>query len=95
MVKYNPEKMRLETVETSIPLTRKESELYTYLLERKGKVCAYDDILLAVWTENTESNVLTVYVKYLRQKLNKMGVPGDHHIQTVRGDGYKLVELGR
>ena len=50
-----------------------------------------DQLLSAVWAdEETEDNVVAVYVGYLRSKLEEAGDP--RLIQTVRGFGYCLRE---
>jgi two-component system, OmpR family, response regulator MprA len=50
-----------------------------------------DQLLSAVWTgEETEDNVVAVYVGYLRAKLEEGGDP--RLIQTIRGFGYCLRE---
>ena len=75
-----------------ISLTMKEFELLKYLMEHPGEVLSREQILENVWGYNFmgESNVIEVYVRYLRLKLED----GDRKriIQTVRGIGYVLRE---
>lgn len=75
-----------------ISLTMKEFELLRYLMEHPGEVLSREQILENVWGYNFmgESNVIEVYVRYLRLKLEE----GDKKrlIQTVRGVGYVLRE---
>lgn len=77
---------------TPIDLTPKEFELLAYLLSRKGEVCSREQILNEVWGYDFvgETNVVDVYIRYLRQKVDK-GF-GLKLIHTVRGAGYLLRE---
>jgi two-component system response regulator MprA len=75
-----------------VALTAREYQLLLLLLERKGTVVSRDLILRRVWKDDrgTSSNVIEVYVRYLRQKLE---VGGERRlIHTVRGQGYCLSE---
>jgi two-component system, OmpR family, response regulator NblR len=76
----------------SIALTSKEFELLRYLLERQGETLSREQILENVWgTEYMgESNVIEVYIRYLRLKLHEEGEK--RLIHTVRGTGYVLRE---
>ena len=78
--------------ERSIELTTKEFELLAYFLRHPREVLSQEQILDRVWPgqfEN-ESNVLHVYVGYLRSKLESGREP--RLIHTVRGVGYVLRE---
>jgi len=70
----------------SILLSKKEYQLFEYLMKNKGKTLSKDDIITRVW--NYESNILPntveVFIKYLRNKLGK------DVIKTVRGFGYVI-----
>ena len=73
-------------------LTKKEYELLCYLAKNRGKVLSRDKILKNVWGYDYagETNVVDVYILYLRNKINK---PFDiDMIKTVRGFGYTLGE---
>lgn len=75
-----------------IELTMKEFELLRYLMEHPREVLAREQILENVWGYDFmgESNVIEVYIRYLRLKIDS-----DHEkrlIQTVRGVGYVLRE---
>jgi DNA-binding response OmpR family regulator len=77
---------------TPIELTPKEFDLLAYLLQHKGEVCSREQILNDVWGYDFvgETNVVDVYIRYLRQKVDKgFGVKLIH---TVRGTGYLLRE---
>jgi two-component system response regulator MprA len=70
----------------------KEYDLLLYLLRHPRQVLTRDQLLEAVWGYgyDGESNVLDVYVGYLRQKLEANGEP--RIIHTARGVGYALRE---
>jgi two-component system response regulator MprA len=75
-----------------LPLSAKEFDLLAYLARHPRQVLTRDQLLEAVWGYQFEgeSNVLDVYVGYLRQKLEAQGEP--RLIHTVRGIGYVLRE---
>ena len=62
-------------------------------LDNPNKVLTHTYILENAWDNkpDTGSNIVEVYVRYLRQKLEENGEP--RLIQTVRGMGYVLREL--
>ncbi|MBQ3061259.1 MAG: response regulator transcription factor [Lachnospiraceae bacterium] len=71
-----------------LTLTKKEYELLEYLLKNKDTALSRDNILNVVWGYEYfgDTNVVDVYVRYLRQKIDdKYGVK---IIGTVRGIGY-------
>ncbi len=73
-----------------IELSTTEYELLTLLMRRADQVVTRAQIMERVWGYDFEgeSNVLEVYVRYLRTKLEAGGEP--RLIQTVRGAGYVL-----
>ncbi len=75
-----------------IELTTREFELLAYFMRHPREVLTQEQILDRVWEGqyDTESNVLHVYVGYLRNKLEAGGRP--RLIHTVRGVGYVLRE---
>jgi len=75
-----------------IPLTLREYALLEYLAIRKGQIVSRTDIWEHVYEyySSATSNVVDVYVGYLRQKLNAGG--RENLIQTRRGFGYVLEE---
>jgi DNA-binding response OmpR family regulator len=75
-----------------IELTKREYELLLILMENINVVLARDLLLQKVWGYETqiETNVVDVYIRYLRNKIDR---PGDEsYIQTVRGTGYVMRE---
>ncbi len=75
-----------------IDLTMKEFELLKYLMEHPREVLTREQILENVWGYDFmgESNVIEVYIRYLRLKIEEEGEK--RLIQTVRGVGYVLRE---
>lgn len=76
----------------SIELTKTEYDLLQYLLTNQGRVLTRDQIIEHVWGYDYggESNILDVYIRYLR---NKIDYPYEIKlIHTVRGVGYTLKE---
>ena len=74
-----------------IALTAREFALLAHFLRHPRLVLTRDQLLAAVWAgEDTDDNVVAVYVGYLRAKLDGDGEP--RLIQTVRGFGYSLRE---
>ncbi len=76
----------------AIELTMKEFELLKYLMEHPREVLTREQILENVWGYDFvgESNVIEVYIRYLRLKIEDEGEK--RLIQTVRGVGYVMRE---
>jgi DNA-binding response OmpR family regulator len=75
-----------------INLTAKEFQLLEYLLRNKNRVVSRVDIAINVWDVDfeTNTNVIDVYISYLRNKVDKNF---EHKlIQTHVGMGYILKE---
>ncbi|WP_096787400.1 response regulator transcription factor [Rhodobacter sp. CZR27] len=74
----------------AIALTPKEFGLLRYLMEHSGAVLSRTQILNNNWGYGFDpnSNVVEVYVRYLRTKID--GVDEKPLIHTVRGAGYRL-----
>jgi two-component system OmpR family response regulator len=73
-----------------IELTAKEFDLLDYLMTNSRQVLTRDRILEQVWGYDFlgDSNIIEVYVRYLRLKLEAEGE--SRLIQTMRGVGYVL-----
>ena len=69
-------------------LPKKEFELLLLLISKPDKVFTRDEIFYSVWGDNVVvgDRTIDVHVRKLREKI------GDHHIQTVKGVGYKYVD---
>lgn len=71
-----------------IPLTEREYGCLACLLQAKGKPVSREELLAAVWGESeSDCGVVTVYLHYLRKKLEKNG---KKMICAIRGRGYAL-----
>lgn len=77
---------RLIIDQRMIELTAREFALAEMFFRHPGQVLSREQLLSNVWgyAYDPGSNVVEVYVRYLRQKL------GEHRITTVRGMGYRL-----
>jgi len=71
-----------------VELTAKEFALLATMLQRPGQVYTRSVLLDIVWggSPAAYTNVVDLYVSYLRKKLDRGGEPS--HIRTVRGAGY-------
>lgn len=79
----------------AVELTVKEFCLLEFLMQRRGRCCGRSELLREVWQMSPDAgtNVVDVYVNYLRKKLG--AVSGDRDagcavIETVRGEGYRM-----
>ena len=74
-----------------IQLTAREFALLSHFLRHPRQVLTRKQLLASVWAEEeTDDNVVAVYIGYLRAKLDGNGEP--RLIQTIRGFGYSLRE---
>jgi DNA-binding response OmpR family regulator len=73
-----------------VRLSRTEFELLVHLLRHHGQVLSREQLLSAVWgyQHDPATNIVDVYVGYLRRKLARPGSPAP--IETVRAVGYRL-----
>ncbi|MCY1038550.1 response regulator transcription factor [Staphylococcus nepalensis] len=71
-----------------LDLTKTEYDLLTLLAENRNHVLQREQIIADVWgyDSEVETNVVDVYIRYLRNKLKPYGK--DKYIETVRGVGY-------
>jgi two-component system OmpR family response regulator len=76
--------------EVEIPLSSKEFALLETFMRRPGQVLSRLQLLEHAWDYAYEnrSNVVDVYVRYLREKVDRPF--GRHSLETVRGAGYRL-----
>lgn len=80
---------RMVTVNgTVVDLTKKKYELLLYLVQNKNIVLSREQILNEVWGYSYigETNVVDVYIRYLRSKIDEAF--GIKYIHTIRGVGY-------
>ncbi|HLW95118.1 MAG TPA: response regulator transcription factor [Solirubrobacteraceae bacterium] len=73
-----------------VTLSSKEFELLAYFMRHPQNVLSREQILSAVWgySHDPGTNIVEVYVSYLRRKLSLPGSPAP--IVTVRSVGYRL-----
>ena len=76
--------------EEVLGLTKKEFDLLVFLLKNKNRAVPREELLSAVWDYDYagDTNVVDVYVRYLRQKVEEP--LGFRLIETVRGVGYMV-----
>lgn len=76
-----------------IELTTKEYSLLEYLMRNKNRILSRSTITQHVWKHNfdPESNIIDVYIKRLRSKIEKDDIKP--LIQSIRGVGYRMREV--
>lgn len=81
---------RVRRAGEAVPLSTTEFELLVYLLRHRGQVLSREQILSAVWgyEHDPATNIVDVYIGYLRRKLRRRDSPAPIH--TVRSVGYRL-----
>lgn len=90
----DPSTRRVERGGVQVLLSPKEYALLEYFMRHPGEVLSRSQILEHVWDYNYDglSNVVDVYVKYVRDKID--GFNGSKKLKTVRGAGYLLDPQG-
>ena len=88
----DPAARRVTRDDLEIGLTAKEFALLEFFMRRPGEVMTRTRIIEHVWDfgYDGDSNVVDVYVRYLREKIDRPF--GRASIETVRGSGYRLRE---
>lgn len=83
-----PEDMTVSFGDHLIKLTPREYNLLAYLHERPGRVISRAELLCELWKDENarDTNVVDVYVRFLRSKLDEP--LGLRLIRAVRGEGY-------
>ena len=73
-----------------LDLTAREFALLEYLMRRQGEVVTRGDMLDNIWDYAYDglSNVVDVYIGYLRRKLRQHGL--ESMVRTIRGVGYRM-----
>ncbi|HEQ3318151.1 TPA: two-component system response regulator CovR [Streptococcus pyogenes] len=88
----NPQNRSVNRGDDEISLTKREYDLLNILMTNMNRVMTRKELLSNVWKydEAVETNVVDVYIRYLRGKID---IPGkESYIQTVRGMGYVIRE---
>jgi DNA-binding response OmpR family regulator len=75
-----------------VNLSTREFDLLAYFMRHKNQVLSREQILNAVWGYDFDpgTNVVEVYVGYLRRKLARDGIPAP--IDTLRSVGYRFTD---
>ena len=83
---------RVTRGDAEVNLSTREFDLLVYFMRHKNQVLSREQILSAVWGYDFDpgTNVVEVYVGYLRRKLARDGSPAP--IDTVRSVGYRFTE---
>jgi two-component system OmpR family response regulator len=91
-IRLDPAARRCWSGEEEVALTAREFSLAEFMIRRKGQVVSRNTIAEHVWDSelDIDSNVIEVYIGYLRRKLGDRRTRG--LIETVRGIGYRLVD---
>jgi two-component system OmpR family response regulator len=89
-LRLDPASRRVWRGEDEISLSAKEFALLEAFMRRPGDVLSRDRLLEQAWDYAYEqrSNVVDVYVRYLREKIDRPF--GRSSLETVRGAGYRL-----
>jgi two-component system OmpR family response regulator len=89
-LRLDPAARRVSRGNVEIDLTQKEFSLLELFMRRPGEVLSRTRILEHVWdfAYEGDSNVVDVYVRYLREKIDRPF--GRRSLETVRGAGYRL-----
>ncbi|HEP5763342.1 TPA: two-component system response regulator CovR [Streptococcus pyogenes] len=88
----NPQNRSVNRGDDEISLTKREYDLLNILMTNMNRVMTREELLSNVWKydEAVETNVVDVYIRYPRGKID---IPGkESYIQTVRGMGYVIRE---
>lgn len=88
----NPQNRSVNRGDDEISLTKREYDLLNILMTNMNRVMTREELLSNVWKydEAVGTNVVDVYIRYLRGKID---IPGkESYIQTVRGMGYVIRE---
>ena len=89
-LRMDPATQQLWRADAEIQLSPKEFALMEAFMRRPGELLSHYQLLERAWDYDYEnrSNVVEVYVRYLRQKVDRpFGVKS---LETVRGGGYRL-----
>jgi two-component system OmpR family response regulator len=93
-LRMNPATRQVWRGDTEIALSAKEFALLETFMRRPGQVLSRFDLLEHAWdyAYESRSNVVDVYVRYLREKIDRPF--GRTSLETVRGAGYRLRKEG-
>jgi DNA-binding response OmpR family regulator len=94
-LRLDPSARTVHRGQQRLELTAREFGLLEFLLRRAGTALTKNEILTHVWDAHYDGdeNVVEVYIGYLRRKIDAPF--GTRTIETVRGVGYRLVDVTR
>jgi two-component system, OmpR family, response regulator len=88
-LRLDPATSRVWRYKREIRLSARELALLEAFMRRPGQVLSHDQLQNAAYTgHDYRSNVIEVYVRYLREKIDRPF--GLRSLETVRGVGYRL-----
>lgn len=90
----DPKTKEVKRKDEIINLSATEYRLLEYMMRYKGSVLNETTLIDYVWDHNYDgfSNIVSVYIRYLRNKIDRPFPNNKSLIQTVRGMGYKISE---
>jgi two-component system OmpR family response regulator len=93
-LRLDPATQQVWRGETELQLSSKEYALLELFMSRPGEVLSRFELLEHGWDigYDNRSNVITVYIRYLREKIDRP--LGRQAIETVHGAGYRLRKDG-
>lgn len=91
-LRFDPASRQVWRGDAEIELSARELALLEALMRRPDQVLSRDQLLTHAWGDvhETSSNVVDVYVRYLREKIDRPF--GVESLRTVRGIGYRLTD---
>jgi two-component system OmpR family response regulator len=87
---YDPATKVVRRGDVDVNMSAKELALLEYFMRNAGVVLSRSDLIDHVWdfAYDGTSNVVDVYVRYLREKIDRPF--GRRSLETIRGSGYRL-----
>ncbi|EOS57562.1 response regulator transcription factor [Paenibacillus barengoltzii] len=92
-LRLDRDRLSLSLRDQRIELSLTEVKILDELMSKIEQVVSRDRLLEKIWDDQAfvDDNTLNVYVTRVRKKLSALGI--DNALQTVRGQGYRLVPL--
>jgi len=89
-LKLYPERHELHFADSSVELTKNETNILELLIERYPRVTGREDLLEKLWDDQAfvDENTLNVNMTRVRKKLKDLGI--NEAVETIRGSGYRL-----
>lgn len=90
-LRLDKERLTLGFMEDKVELSLTECKIMDELMSRFEQVVSRERLLEKIWDDQAfvDDNTLNVYITRVRKKLSALGI--DDSLQTVRGQGYRLV----